>query len=245
MKKLLIIFTLLATVAHANTQLYVIDTYGDPALLDIVQDELGNRGTARLYQNKLIIKATPTDYERVSALVRQIDVAPTPLHISLALNNQTNQSSQGGHVNVGISRQVWINGAYHNTQSQNTSNQHYTVQTLSGSPVSISQSTLIGLTNWQTHQRYGRVWVNFGTSWVALTDGFSAKATVSPNGQIRLHLSQSARTGSLDTQQLSTDIMLHRGQWTKIGEIRTDSTDSTQGMTKRHAQTMPIWVKIS
>lgn len=49
MKKSLIILSFLATLAHANIQMYVIHTHGDPALLDIVQDELGNRGTARLY----------------------------------------------------------------------------------------------------------------------------------------------------------------------------------------------------
>ncbi|UZA23914.1 hypothetical protein LP117_08980 [Moraxella bovis] len=244
MKKPLIILSFLATLAHANTQMYVIHTYGDPALLDIIQDELGNRGTARLYQDKLIIKATPADYERISALVRQVDVAPTRLNISLALNNQTAQSSQGGHVNVGISRQVWINGQYHNTQSQSTTNQHYTVQTLSGSPVSITQSTLIGLVGGQAHQRYGRVWVNFGASWVALTDGFSAKATVSPNGQIRLSLHQSARTGTLSIQNLSNDIMLHRGQWTKIGDIRTDNTTRGSYGTSQYSQTMPIWVRV-
>lgn len=246
MKKFLFIALLsLSTLTHAQPQqIYVIHTYGDPAILDIVQDELGSRGVARLYQDRLIIKASPEDYAKVSALVSQIDVAPTSLRLSLALNNQTTQSNQGGQLNVGISRQVWINGQYHNTQSQSASTQNYTVSTLSGSPVSIGQSTLMGLANWQTHQRHGRVWANFGTTWVALNDGFSAKATALPNGQIRINISQSARTGELQTQNLSSDIMVSRGQWTKIGDLRTDSTTNGNYGMSRHTQVMPIWVKV-
>lgn len=244
-KSLFISLFFLSTLTHAyDQQIYVIHTYGNPALLDIVQDELGSRGVARLYQDRLIIKATPDDYARISALVSQIDVAPESLRVSLALNNQTTQSHQGGHVNVGISRQVWINGQYHNTQTQSTSTQNYTVSTLSGSPVSIGQSTLLGLANWQTHQRHGRVWANFGTTWVVLNDGFSAKATTAPNGQIRLNISQSARTGGLQTQSLSSDIMVSRGQWTKIGDLRTDNTTNGNYGTSRYTQTMPIWIKV-
>lgn len=244
-KSLLIALFSLSMLTHAQDQkIYVIHTHGDPAILDIVQDELGDRGVARLYQDRLIIKATPDDYARVSALVSQIDVAPTPLRLSLALNNQTTQSNQGGQLNVGISRQVWINGQYHNTQSQSTSSQNYTVSTLSGSPVSIGQSTLVGLANWQTYQRQGRVWASFGTTWVALKDGFSAKATTMPNGQIRINISQSARTGELQTQNLSSDIIVSRGQWTKIGDLRTDSTTNGNYGMSRHTQVVPIWVKV-
>lgn len=245
MKKYLFFLLFLTTLTHAQShKIYVIHTHGDPTIVDIVADELGDRGTVRWYQDRLIVKATPADYERVSALVSQIDVAPTPLRLSLSLHNQTSQSDRGGHVNVGISQQIWMNGRYHNTQSQSTSTQHYTVSTLSGSPVAIGQSTLIGLANWQTHQRYGTIWANFGTTWVALNDGFSAEATTTPNGQIRLSIHQSARTNTLQTQQLSSDLILPRGQWTKIGDIRTDSTTASTYGTRQSTQAMPIWVKI-
>ncbi|WP_157073884.1 hypothetical protein [Moraxella oblonga] len=244
-KSFLIVLLSLSVLTHAQDQkIYVIHTYGDPAILDIVQDELGDRGVARLYQDRLIIKSTYDDYMRVSALVNQIDVAPQPLTVSLALDNKTTQSNQGGYVNVGISRQVWVNGQYHNAQSQSASTQNYTVSTLSGSPVSIGQSTLMGLANWQTYQRYGRLWANFGTTWVALNDGFSAKATIMPNGQIRINVSQSTRTGDLQTQNLSSDIMVSRGQWVKIGELRTDNATTGSYGTRQYTQTMPIWIRV-
>lgn len=248
MKKLFVLFGLLsvATYAHANEQIYVIHTYGDPAIVDIAQDELnrGGGGTARMYQDKLIIKARPEDYARVATLVSQVDTAPVPLTVSLTLNVQTTQSEQSGHLNVGISRRVWVNGQYQNTQSNSNSTQSYTARTLSGSDVGISTSTLVGLANWQSYQRHGRVWANFGTSWVALTDGFRATPTVLPNGQIRLSIRQSARTGTLATQNLSSDIMLVRGQWTKIGDLRTDTTTNSSYGHQSYQQVMPIWVRV-
>lgn len=240
------------TNAHATPyQTYVIHTHGDPALVQVVQNELspthgGNGGTATLYQDRLIIRATPADYARILPLIQHLDTAPTPLTISVSTNPQTTSSHAGGYVHAGIVHQgVWINGEYHNHTSQSTTNHHYSVRTQSGSPSKISTDTLIGLTHHSLRQNRHRLWANFGTSWIALSDGFSATPRLLPNGQISLSIStSSANTHTLTNSGATTTVTLSRGQWTKIGEIRTDNQYADNYGQNSHSQTLPIWVKV-
>lgn len=240
------------TVAHAQPyQTYVIHTHGNPALVQIVQNELsptygGHGGTATLYQDRLIIRATPADYARILPLIQQIDTAPTALTLSVSTSNHLTNSSSGGYINGGIVRQgVWINGEYQSTASQSTTNTHYSVRTLSDSPATISTNTLIGLTSHQIRQNRHRLWVNFGTSWITLTDGFSATPRLLPNGQISLSINaSSASTHTLTNSGTTTTVTLSRGQWTKIGEIRSNNQYADNYGQNSYSQTMPIWVKV-
>ncbi len=252
-KRCVLMWVLGIGTAHASEQIYVVHTYGDPALVDVVQKELnrGGGGVVSMYQDKLIIKTTPKDYARVSTLISQIDTAPAPLTVSLATDSQTVQSHQGGSVSVGISRQVWINGRYQNDQSTTNRQSVYTARTLSGSPVSIGSSTLVGLTSAQTLRRGQTVWVNFGTSWLSLNDGFSAVAKVLPNGQIGLTLSQASvgtdSLGGLGNQYLNSTTTIARGQWVQIGQMRIDDSQARSGFSfgkSSYSQVMPIWVRV-
>lgn len=221
--------------------IYVIHTYGDPAIVQIAQDELnrGGGGTVSMYQDKLIIKASSADYARVSALVAQIDTAPTPLNISVAISSTIDERTHGSQVSVGISQRVWINGHYQNDTRHTTSNSIYTARTLSGSPVSISSSTLIGLTNWQTHRQGTRYWLNVGTTWVSLSEGFFATAKSAPNGQILLQLHSTS-----DSNTLNTTLTLPQGQWVKVGNIAKDSHNQSGFGQHTQREHLPIWVKV-
>ncbi|MDO4896251.1 MAG: hypothetical protein Q3971_02710 [Moraxella sp.] len=244
MKTPFIALALITGLAHAQ-EIYVIHTYGDPAIVQIAQDELnrGRGGTASMYQDKLIIKAHPADYARVSALVRQVDTAPAPLTVSVAVAHQLYEHTHGGQVNVGISHRVWVNGRYQNDTRTSQTNSVYTARTLSGSPVSIGSNTLIGLTSWQSHRQGGRYWVNFGTTWMALSDGFSATAKALPNGQISLNLHQS----TTHQHTLNTTLTLPKGQWVKVGEIAKDAQGTRSGFGFGQSSTreqVPIWVRV-
>lgn len=249
---IIMFFGLFSVVIHAKTpyQTYVIHTHGDPSLVAVVQNELspaygGSGGSATLYQDRLIIRATPADYARILPLIQQIDSAPTPLIVSVALNNQLNHHQSGGYINGGIIHQeIWINGQYRNNTSQHTTNAHYSVRTQSGSPVRISTDTLLGLTTYRSYHQ-GRTWVNFGTTWVTLQDGFSAIPQLLPNGQIRLNIStKTTHQNSLAGSGIDTAITIPRGQWVQIGEIRRDSQDTTNYEQNSQQQTMPVWIKV-
>ncbi len=233
-------------------QTYVIHTHGNPNLVQVVQNELspaygGSGGTVTLYQDQLIIRATPADHARILPLIRQLDVAPTPLTISVTLNNQQAGQQSGGYIYGGvINRGVWINGQYHNTQSQSTSDVHYTARTQSGATVKIGTSTLLGLTTSRIHHNKHRAWISFGTSWVSLSDGFSATPRVLPSGQISLDINTTNhQSGQIpDTSSMNTSVTLSRGQWTKIGEIRTENQSSNNYIQQSSTQILPIWVKV-
>lgn len=250
---ILVIGMLSATVAHAHTyQTYIIHTYGNPSLAQVVQNELspmhgGNGGSATFYQDKLIIRATPTDYARILPLIQQIDTTPTPLTISVSTINQTTNQNSGGYINGGITphQSMWINGEYYNSANQDIRNSHYSVRTQSGSPTKISTDTLIGLPTYHVGQNRHQLWVNFGTSWVTLSDGFSATPHLLPNGQINLNINTNTHNiSSLSSSKAVTTITLPRGQWVKIGEIRTNNQSVSSYNQNSHSQIMPIWVRI-
>lgn len=230
--------------AHAHRyQTYVVHTYGDPTIAEIVQAELNSRqgGSVRMYKDKLIIRTTPTDYRAISALISQIDTAPAPLTVSLSVNESLNSHQQGSHIDVGISRQIWVNGSYHNVNSTQNNQSNYTARTLSGSSVQIGADTLIGLVGIQPYQKGRHIMARFGTTWITLTDGFKATPRLLPNGQISLSISQST---SRSHNHLNTTVIIPRGQWSKIGEIQTSDTSYTSYQSSSRQHIMPIWIRV-
>lgn len=250
MKRLLLAILALPTLVYANYQTYVLHTYGDPALANVVQNELNARsgGHATMYQDQLIIRATPTDYQAVLAIIQRIDTAPTPLTMNVMVGNHVQQTTTANQINAGIHRSVWINGHYQNSNHSSQGTSQYTARTSSGTPVSISQSTLVGLITPQIHHRQGQLWLSTGTTWINLSDGFYATPRLLPNGQISLQLHQSHhRAGTLHTQILDTTLTLSRGQWAKVGDLRTDNVQTTTHQGYAHTSTQqftPIWIKI-
>lgn len=247
MKRLIALTLLTYATAHAQ-ETYVIHTYGDPAIAQLAQDELnrGGGGTALMYQDKLIIKASPADYARVSALVRQVDTAPAPLTVSVATTHQIHEYHKGGQVSVGISQKVWVNGRYQNDSHTTRTNSTYTARTLSGSQVGIGSGTLLGLTNWQTHRQGGRYWLNIGTSWVSLSDGFVATPRLLPNNQIQLTLTQNTHHNA-QQNTLNTTLTIPKGQWVQIGELAQDSQSTQSGFSfgkSGYREQLPIWVRV-
>lgn len=247
-RTLWVLMAVLSTISTYAQQTYVIHTYGDPDIVRVAQDELnrGGGGTAVMYQDKLIIQAHPDDYARVSKLVQQIDSAPAPLTISVAVSHHIHEHQHGGQINVGISQKVWVNGRYQNDTRTTSTVSTYTARTLSGAQVGIGSSTLIGLSTWQAHQTGARFWVNFGTSWVSLSDGFYATPKLMPNGQILLNISQHNHHQH-QQYALNTAITLPKGQWVKIGEMAKNSqnTQAGFGFGGGYAhERLPIWVRV-
>ena len=234
-----------ASAATNQHQVYVVHTYGNPALASVVQAELNARsgGSATMHQDRLIIRATPSDYAHVSALISQIDTAPEALTVSVATAPSVHYSSHHNQVNVGIQSGVWINGRYQNQSISSHGNHAYSVHTLSGHDVSISQSTLVGLMTANTYQHGRHMWLNIGTTWLTLSDGFKATPRLLPSGQVAIRLHQSSRQG----QQLDTTITAPRGQWVKVGEMSmTDQqTHAHSGYHHRQiSQNMPVWIRV-
>ena len=138
---------------QSSYETYVIHTYGGDALLPAVRQQLNSSrdgGTVAVYQDKLVLSTTASNYQAVQQLLTQIDRQPQALTVSVRVgNNSSSQSNiQQGQVIIS-NRGIQGAGIINQSSSQQQGNNLYQVQTLSGSAASISTGTLYSLN--QTH----------------------------------------------------------------------------------------------
>lgn len=230
------------TAVHAYST-YVLTTYGDAAALaTVAQAQLTDGGSVTPYQNQLIIHASPSDYARIQSLLTQIDTPATPLTLSLKVGQNTHAQHQGGQLNVGIRQGVWLNGNYHSHSTHRQDSTLYQVRGLTGRPMTISQSTLIGLSTYPSHSLWQIRLPS--THWVSLTGGIHATPYLLPDGQIRLTISQSHAQGTRQQQQLSSELITKKGQWVQIGSIRQSQHSTSYASSTAQLSELPIWLKV-
>lgn len=253
---------LVASSSFANYQTYVIHTYGNPNLPNVIAGELTDGGTAQMYQDQLILRATPNEYAKVSRLLQQIDTVPTSLTVSVKIGHHNSQDSSYNQINLGgtisSSSRVWIDGRWQNTSQSSEGASVYRVQGLSGAPMKITSNTLSNLMS-VNHAYYGGwggqgLLVRFVNSqWLTLTDGFYATATVLPNGQVGVALSQYSTQGTssawqgFNQQNLATQLVVARNQWVQIGDVQVSNNTShyQNGAYNAQAQSsLPIWIRV-
>ncbi|MDO4250071.1 MAG: hypothetical protein Q4C68_01025, partial [Moraxella sp.] len=188
------------------------------------------------------------DYARILRLLEQIDVAPTPITLSLRADIEQDGRANSHHIQAGIDQRVWVNGSYQNTSYQAQQNSHYQVRGITGAPMRISQNTLIQLINQsQTliSSPYGTPIVIRLTNhhWLTLSDGFSAQATPLPDGTFRLSINQSAQLGNSQQTTQST-LVVPKGHWTQLGWIEQQTSHRGTGTYQSQTTQLPIWVKL-
>nr|WP_315043184.1 hypothetical protein [uncultured Moraxella sp.] len=231
-KTLTALCLIFATVSYAET--YVVDTLGGESLQPIIQNQLNqlpNGGNVMVYQQRLIINTTPQNYRQISQFIRQIDILPQTLTVSVRVGGRGYSHQNTGYGQIGmVNSQVYVNGQWQNNQSQSQSQQFFQIKTLSGKPAQIGLSQLMPTTQIYTRYRnyHPQVWI--GKTLLTAEQGISVLPTALPNGQVSLNISQSNGKFShyneqtmLNSQQLSNSIVLSPNQWTTIGFISTQS----------------------
>ena len=79
--------------SNAAYQTYVIHTYGGASLLPSVRQTLASYGgSASFYQDKLVLRTTPTGYQAVQNLLGQIDGVPQSLRVSVRVGQTGDQT---------------------------------------------------------------------------------------------------------------------------------------------------------
>lgn len=245
-----------------NYQTYVIHTYGDEALLPAVRQQLAGTGsTVAIYQDRLILRTTPSGYQAVQQLLSQIDGVPQAITVAVRVGKQGNSAGSIQQNRIIINNNG-IQG-YGNYGSQTQSSQgssFYQVQTLSGKPASISTSTLLSLAQpllIQQRSAYNRpstLIVIQGQTLVAASQGIAVTPQLLPNGQVQVSLNQveeqltNNRRAPIDSQSLNTTITLPKGQWVTIGSIRQNNQGSGSGVGSSWSQNSqyeyPIEIKV-
>ena len=245
---------MMVSISHADT--YVVDTLGGAALQPVLQQQLNqlpNAGTVMLYQDRLVINTTSANYAKISQLIAQIDRLPQTLSVSVRVGDNHLDYQNNGYAHLGvINHQVYVNGSWHNSQSQTTANQLYQVQTLSGKPASIGLEQILSIPTMMVNgyrTPYPQVWI--GNTLLSANQGISVTPTVLANGQIQVALSQSNdkfgrfnQQTVVSGQKLSTTIIVNPNQWTTIGYVSQQSqTSETYGSNSQSGQT-PIQIMV-
>lgn len=232
---------------QSRYQTYVIPTYGGDALLPAVRQQLNTSrdgGTAVIYQGKLVLQTTPTNYQAVQQLLAQIDRQPQAVTVSVRVGNDssTQYDNRQGQVII-TNRGIQGSGSINQQSSQQQSNSLYQVQTLSGSAASIGTSTLWSLAQsyYPTSSVYPRPLGQIVIQQQVLlptTQGISVTPRLLPNGQVEIKLSQveerlmrsnspynrqSINNNSVQGQSLNNTLIVPRGQWVNIGQIIQNS----------------------
>ena len=254
-------------VQAANNQTYVIHTYGGESLLPAVRQQLNSSrdgGTVAIYQDKLVLSTTASNYQAVQQLLTQIDRQPQALTVSVRVGN--NSSSQGniqqGQVIIS-NRGIQGGGIINQSNSQQQGNNLYQVQTLSGSAASISTGTLYSLNQTYTANIYptynrpsGQIIIQQQVL-LPTTQGIAVTPKLLPNGQVEVKLSQVEEklvrsnsiyrqndNSAIQGQRLNSTIIVPRGQWITIGQISQDGQNQSSSYgnnrTNTRSNSVPI-----
>ena len=236
--------------AYQNSyQTYIMHTYGGNALLPAVRQQLNTSrdgGTAATYQDKLVLRTTATNYKAIQQLLTQIDSQPQTLTVAVRVGNNSNTQSNNQQGRVIISgRGIQGAGIIDQTNVSQRNNSVYQVQTLSGSAASISTNTLYSLT--QNYQINSYPTYNHPTGQIIIqrqvllptTQGIAVIPNVLPDGQVEVQLTQvdeklisanarysqnyRSQNSTIQGQRLNSTIIVPRGQWVTIGQIKQNS----------------------
>ena len=255
----------LATVATAQYQTYVIDTYGGASLIPVVRqqlDDISAGGSVSIYQDKLVLRTTPVGYQAVQQLLSQIDTTPQPVLVTVRVGsiiNSSNNINQGQvHINQ---RGVFVNGQFGNQQTSEQQNSLYQVQTLSGKPASISTNTLLSLAHPSQYiytggnqGRYGGqsgylIQIS-GQTLIDSSQGITVIPRLLPNGQVEVQLTQiqDKLTGNqqspIHSQQLNASISVAKGEWITVGSISQSADSASHTSSYVNEQQQPIQIKV-
>ena len=243
-------------VQAAAYQTYVIHTYGGDALLPSVRQQLNasrDGGTVSIYQDKLVLRTTASNYQAVQKLLAQIDRQPQALTVAVRVGNNSSAQDniQQGRVTISNSGIQGV-GIINQSNSQQQTNNLYQIQTLSGSAASISTDTLYALNqtytaiSYPTYPAYnrpvGRIIIQQQVL-LPTSQGIAVTPRLLPNGQVEVQLTQVEEklvranpsynrygyNSSVQGQRLNSTIIVPRGQWVTIGQISQNSQNQTAG----------------
>ena len=247
--------------SNAAYQTYVIHTYGGASLLPSVRQTLASYGgSASFYQDKLVLRTTPTGYQAVQNLLGQIDGVPQSLRVSVRVGQTSDQTGtiRQGQIVI-TNNSIGGYGRYGSNQRQTQSNNVYQVQTLSGSSAQIGTGTLVSLAQpyiTTAYNRHGqplyRITV-LGQVLANANQGIAVTPRLLPNNQVQIDLNQSHDTLSgnarypINTQGLSTTLNIARGQWVTVGSVSQSSINNTAGygyQQSNQTTQMPIQIRV-
>ena len=244
MKRLwvVLLLTLSSAILAQDMSLHVISRPDAQALVPVIGPLLPDGATVNAYQGKLIIRTTNQNFAELQTVLGEMNSQPKQVTVYLRRRSNTQREYSGAGIDT-LGRQAQTNVRIQVEQRRRNldEQQDYRVQTLSGYPASISQGTLLALTDQHN-----------GTNLHTLKRGIQVIPQVSRDGSVTLQIQQRhdqpGGPGIADTQHSATTLRLQPGQWRQLGAINTVSQTRNQDIgrhqTARQTVTLPIEVMV-
>lgn len=258
-----VIVTFLSWAAYAQS-LEVIELKHRRAeeVIPVLQPLIEQGGALSGRDYTLFVRTNAANLAQVRSALQQIDREPKQFLVSVRRNADADMQREGvgvsgtvqsgrvtGRVNETSGRTgVTVHGTQGDTQS--SSGALSSVSVLEGSSAFISTGTSVPVVTGVIAGGGRRPWAGASTEYRDLTSGFLVTPRVSGAGVV-LDIEQRderLRNGTIQNQNLTTQISARIGEWIRLGGIDETSTSSQRGVLSRqystNSQVQSIWIKV-
>lgn len=245
---------LMAAMAQAQS-LEIIDLKYRTAqqVIPVLQPLLESGGALSGADYKLFVRASAANVAQLKSALAQIDRQPRQLWVSVrrATQQELEREAIGASGVVGTGQSaVTIHATDASAQRRNDG--IASVQVLEGNSAYIATGQSVPVVTAVVASGGRKPWVASSTSYRDLNSGFLVTPRVSGE-RVTLDISQqaehsSARSGNIETQQLSTQVSARFGEWMQLGAVNESSGAQGGGILSHRYATQSdersIWVKV-
>lgn len=243
-----LVLSLFASLACAQRELATLPVhYAMPEqLVAAIRPFLSEGSSVSLYQNQLVLNATPQELAQARALVEKIDVRGRQLLVSLRTDGTGSDSSRGVDVRStihggdtvitnrpgGVTTESKTTIRVQNRSGTSSDNGNQQVRVTEGMPAFIGTgmtAPLQSITVGPDGRRY------YQQDYVNAVSGFYATTWVN-DGVVRISIDQSndqLQGRQIATQQLRSEVSGALGQWLPIGAINTTANEQSRDIGSR------------
>ena len=258
-----VIVTCLSWAAYAQS-LEVIELKHRRAeeVIPVLQPLIEQGGALSGRDYTLFVRTSAANLAQVRSALQQIDREPKQFLVSVRRNADAEMQREG----VGVSGTVQsgrVTGRVNETRGrtgvtvrgtqgdiETSSGALSSVSVLEGSSAFIATGTSVPVVTTVIAGGGRRPWAGTSTEYRDLTSGFLVTPRVSGAGVV-LDIEQRderLRNGTIQNQNLTTQISARVGEWIRLGGIDETSTSSQRGVLSRQystsSQAQSIWIKV-
>jgi hypothetical protein len=200
---------------------------------EVVRDVISADSSVNYFQNKLIVKATPTEIEQIRSLLKTLDATGRQLWIAVKVDGggsanssqQTIETSPSHHngSSTSTTTTVTIDQRSHSTSGAGG----HGVRATEGSPAYITTGQTVAM----------RRVINGQHHIIESSSGFYATARIN-NDSVAIKIDQQRNHlegGTIISQQLQSRVSGALGQWIAIGSVSDSQQRDNQSYTDRSA----------
>ena len=208
----------------------------------------------------LIVKTTPAKLRELKAVIKKLDNALTNLTITVVQTQDFNAEQLNAGLGIDINfvvnnpsqSQGYVEGRYQQQHRQNNIDNQQVLMTLEGTAAHIKVGSHHPIKQTQVYySAFGERIVNQQTQLIEASTGFVVLPRL--NGeQVILEISPWSdsvqNNGNINTQEVTTTLKAHLGEWVEIGSVNqqhnSETTENLSYQQKAQTKRLRILVKV-